>query len=80
MLMLAAILGAGVPLCFFERRAKIVRRLAIFAIVTAVAGLAISLTFYAYFVIEGLCVSGAQLLVSIAALVTARKACQSFVD
>ena len=79
-LVFTGILGAGAPLCFFERRAKVVRRLAIFAIVTAVAGLAVSMTMYAFFAIEGLCVSGAQLVVSIAALVTARKAWQSFVD
>lgn len=79
-LVFTGILGAGAPLCFFERRAKVVRRLAIFAIVTAVAGLAVSMTMYTYFAIEGLCVSGVQLVVSIAALVTARKAWQSFID
>src|SRR5687767_6893190 len=79
-LALTVILAAGAPLCFAERKARVARRLAILGIVTAVAGLGLSLTMYAYFAIEGLFVSGVQLVVCIAAVVIAAKAPRCFVD
>jgi hypothetical protein len=78
--MLVPVLWAGAAVCFFERKAKLIRAFAIYATVIATAGLLGSVTLYAYFALMGILVSGVQLTFGIAAICAVAKARLSFVD